>query len=222
MIQLGENLWFLSYPMKMLGLDFRRNVSVIRLASGELVIHSTGPFTADDVTSISAVGKPGWIVDVMLRHDTFSKEGRDAFPGIPFLAPPGFGEHVEFPVEPILPAPWGDELQVIEVGGIPSVREHVFFHPVSRTLIVADLVFNFPPDLPFWNEIVLKLAITGDHHLGMSVPFKSAIKDGDAFKASIAKILAWDFDRVVVGHGVTIENGGKPKLTAVFEKEGYV
>jgi hypothetical protein len=223
MIQpIATNVWLLRYPLPKLGADLRRNVTVIRLSSGALVIHSTGPFAAEDVAAISALGSPKWLVDAMLAHDTFAREGREAFPNASYLAPPGFAMDEEFPVGELLPPPpeWGAELQVLEVEGVPSYGEYVFFHAGSRTLIVADLVFNFGSDEPVWTELMLKLAVTGDHHPGMSRPFKSAIEDEDAFRSSMDAMFAWDFDRVIVGHGDVIETGGKEKVTAMLRGAG--
>lgn len=93
MKSLAENLWVLPYSLRLSGGNLGRMVTVIRLGSGELAIHSTGPFTPGDVVAISGLGKPGWLMDVMRRHDTFSKRGREAFPGLPFLAPEGFSMH---------------------------------------------------------------------------------------------------------------------------------
>jgi hypothetical protein len=44
------------------------------------------------VATIRALGEPAWLADGTLRHDTFVKEGRAAFPGMPYLAPEGFSE----------------------------------------------------------------------------------------------------------------------------------
>jgi hypothetical protein len=41
----AENIWVLPYSLRLFGADLRRMVTVIRLRSGELIIHSTGPFT---------------------------------------------------------------------------------------------------------------------------------------------------------------------------------
>ena len=90
----------------------------------------------------------------MLLHDTYAREGRDAFPEVPFLAPRGFSERVGFPTLSLLPAPaeWAGEIEVIELAGAPRLKEHVFMHIPTRTLIVADLVFNFPPDEQGWER----------------------------------------------------------------------
>src|SRR4051812_45173463 len=99
---LAENLWLLPYPLPKLGADLRRNVTLVRLSSGEVVVHSTGPFTVEDIGAIQALGTPSCIVEAMLHHDTFANEGRAAFPAIPYLAPEGFSKLVDFPVAPIL------------------------------------------------------------------------------------------------------------------------
>lgn len=222
MKQIAENLWSLTYPLRLFGADLRRNVTVIRLSSGKLLIHSMGPFSRKDAGAISALGEPSWLIEAMLSHDTFSQEGRDLFPGVPLLAPIGFSERVKFPVEPLLPPPsaWGREIQVLAILGNDTYGEHVFFHERSRTLIVADLVFNFGPDEPLWTELMLKAAVGMDHHPGMSRPFRAAIDDEAAFRRSMDEMLEWDFDRVIVGHGDLIEAGGRKKVAALLDHAG--
>ncbi len=220
---LAENLWLLAYPLKMLGADLRRNVTLIRLRSGKLVIHSTGPFTLEDVAAIRALGEPGWVLDGILRHDTFAKEGRAAFPGIPYLAPEGFSEVVGFPTELIVPAPveWDGELLALEIQGAPVARDTALLHLPSRTLILTELVFNFGDHEPLWTELLLRVAVGGEHHPGMSRPFKAGVKDEASFNSSLAAILAWDFERVIVGHGDVIESNGKAKLRAALAAAGF-
>jgi len=222
MRQIAENLWLLAYPLSRLGADFRRNISIIRLQSGQLIIHSTGPFAPGDVAAISALGKPGWLVDAMLQHDTFAQEGRDAFPTLPYLAPEGFSTNLDFPTGSLLPPPaeWENEVDVLRIEGVPAYQEHVFLHRRSRTLIVADLIFNFGPDEPAWTEILLRVAVGSEHHPGMSRPFRAAIKDEAAFRASMETVLGWDFDRMVVGHGDFVESHAREKIEALLKHLG--
>lgn len=219
----AENLWMLVYPLKMLGVDVRRNVTIIRLKSGKLVIHSTGPFTSEDVAEIRTLGEPGWILDGILRHDTFARHGREAFGGIPYLAPEGFSDEVGFPTEVIVPAPeeWSGELLALEIQGAPDARDTALLHVPSRTLILTELVFNFADEQPLWNELLLRVAVGSHHHPGMPRPVKAGVKDEAAFKDSLEAILAWDFDRVIVGHGDIIERDGKAKLSAALEAAGF-
>lgn len=218
----APDLWTLSFPLRMLGVDLQRNVTVLRLPSEKLIIHSTAPFSHDDVASIQHLGEPGWIIDTLLRHDTFSEQGTKAFPGIPYLVPDGFvAEGVS--TAPLLPPPveWNGEVDVLLVGGAPSFGEVVMLHRPSRTLIVADLLFNFPGKHGIVMELFLKVgAVGGKHDPGVTRPFKRAIEDEAAFTESIHRILEWDFDRVIVGHGEMIRSGGKEKLRSALRHAG--
>ncbi len=220
---LAPNLWLLSYPMKMLGVDLHRNVTVIRLASDQLIIHSTAPFTPEDVAAIRGLGEPGWLVDTLLRHDTFAKEGREAFPEVPYLAPEGFSTNLEFSTGSLIPEPqeWRGEVAVLAIDGAPEFGEIVMLHRPSRTLIVADLVFHFSHPEGFWAKTLLTLAtVGGEYEPGVTKPFKQAIKDHEAFEKSVHALLDWDFDRVIVGHGDPIPSGGKEKLRAALKAVG--
>src|SRR3954452_13138518 len=89
---IGQNIWLLRYPLSLLGVSMGRNVTVMRLGGDELIIHSTAPFMTEDVAAIKALGQPGWLVEATLFHDTFAKQGRQAFPALPYFAPEGFGK----------------------------------------------------------------------------------------------------------------------------------
>jgi len=222
-ILIDENVWLLPYPLKMFGADLRRNVTVVRLMCGQLLIHSTAPFIAEDVASIRRLGEPAWLLDGVLRHDTFARQGRDAFPGIPYLAPEGFSELAGVKTAPIIPPPdeWIGELDALEIQGMDDMRDTVILHKTSRTLIITELLFNFSDDQPLWTELLLRAAIGGEHHPGMSRPYRHAVKDEAAFIASMRTILEWDFDRIIVGHGDVMERDGKDKLRAALVHAGF-
>lgn len=205
----------------MLGVDLNRNVAIVRLASGRLIVHSTAPFSPEDVTAIKTLGQPGWLVDSLLRHDTFAAEGRAAFPEIPYLAPEGFSKNLDFPTAPLVPGPveWDGEVVTLAIDGAPEFGEVVMLHRPSRTLIVADLVFHFSHPEGFWAKTLLKLAtVGGEHAPGVSKPFKQAIKNPEAFAASIKTLMSWDFDRVIVGHGTPIASSGKEMIRQALSR----
>ena len=224
MEQLAENLWHLQYTLKLLGADMQRHVAVMRLSSGQAVIHSTGPFTSQDIADINALGPVGWIMDVMLRHDTFSKQGHEAFPQAIFLGPNGFSEVVGFPTEPLLPA-------TVRLGqvksrsflwtGIPSVQEYAVLHRTSRTLIVADLFFDPDPKASGWTHFLMSLVAGRKEGPGISRALKLATKDKVAFRQSLEKIGEWDFDRIIVGHGAIIASDGKRRFHEALHASGF-
>lgn len=219
---IAPDLWVMSFPLKMLGADLQRNVTLMRLPSRKVIIHSTAPFGAIDIETIDRIGEPVWLLDVLLRHDTFSAEGSDAFPAAKYLVPDGFEAH-GVATRPLLPPPpeWEGEVMVAPVNGVPSYGEIAVFHRASRTLVVGDLLFNFRNKRPFWTKLLMKLGcVNGKFNPGVSRPFKNAIEDEAAFAASLRGILEWDFDRIIVGHGDPIAKGGREKLRAAFKAVG--
>ncbi|MES2440678.1 MAG: hypothetical protein V4584_16550 [Verrucomicrobiota bacterium] len=219
---LAPDLWMMTFPLTVLGVDLQRNVTILKLSSGKLVIHSTAPFTPADVEVIHKLGEPAWLADVLLRHDTFAAQGHAAFPQACYLAPDGF-EAEGVTTLPLVPAPdeWAGEVEVAPIMGAPAFSEIVMLHRASRTLIVGDLLFNFEGTQDLLTKVFLKVgAVGGKHDPGMTRPFRNAIEDEAAFADSIRGILEWDFDRVIVGHGVPIRTGGKEKLRATFHDAG--
>ena len=200
-----------------------RVVSVMRLESGRTVIHSTANFASEHLSEIRELGDPGWLVEATNFHDTCAKAGRSAFPEIPYLVPPGFGGAFELDATPISepPSEWGDELSVIEIGGMPKIREHAFFHRPSKTLVLADLCFNLPPEAGRWTHGFLRVASGIRKYPGMSRLFRFHIKDRAAFVESMQKIASLDIERIVVAHGDPLVDNAKSKFLDVLASNGF-
>jgi hypothetical protein len=215
----AENIWTLRYPLPLLGNEFGRVVTLMRLASGKVVIHSTGPFTAEDITAIRELGEPGWLLDATLFHDSFAKEGCRAFERVPYLAPAGFQNVSDVQTRALFPAPpeWSDELEVFPLAGMPKVQEHVLFHGPSRTLIVCDFLFNFWGSSSAWTRFFFRYFMQLQNGVGMSFFFRMMIKDRAAFRESVRPILACEFERIIVGHGEIIAHDAKRILCEELE-----
>ena len=99
------------------------------------------------------------------------------------------------------------ELEQAFFRGRPYENEVAFFHPATRTLILCDLAFNFGPR-DAWPTRVLMSLLRSYGKLGPSKLDPLLIRDRAAARASLDRILAWDFDRVIVAHGDVQESGG--------------
>ena len=88
------------------------------------------------------------------------------------------------------------------------VREVVFCHQESRTLILADLVQSADPGSPPLTRLVKRLMGTYERP-GLPLPFRLGFRDKAAARASVERILSWDFDRILLCHGPIVESGGK-------------
>lgn len=224
MQRVAENLWVKQFPLSLGGGHQDRVVTYIRLASGEILIHSTGPFTPADFVDIKQLGKPTWMIDTMLRHDTFSKQARQVFPDITYLAPEGFTDAAALEIKPLLPAPaaWTPEVEVLLIDGMPAVKEHVVLHTPTRTLIVADLVFNFSPHKSWWTTFFRKTVMGVKAHPDSARLYPMQIKDRAAYDRSIRTLMMRDFDRIIVGHNAIVESNGKQLLAEALANKGML
>jgi hypothetical protein len=89
MKKLAEDLWILPYSLRLLGGDLRRMVTIVRLRSGELVIHSTGPFAPEDVAAILALVNRVGCWKSCFDTTLFPSKDAKPFPGSPFWHPKG-------------------------------------------------------------------------------------------------------------------------------------
>ncbi|MFT4551342.1 MAG: hypothetical protein ACI8XO_000768 [Verrucomicrobiales bacterium] len=184
-----------------------RNVSLLRQAGGKLLVHSRAEFSPVDLAAIREIGEPAWLLEATNMHDTHARSARAALPDIPYLVPPGFKNAEALGAAPISSA--SDELlaegiEIIERQGMPKLREHVIFHRHSKTLVVADLLFNFPIEANWWTRTFLRATAGVKQFPAMSRLLRLYIKDRTAFSESLAQISALDSDRIIVGHGDSI------------------
>jgi hypothetical protein len=80
---------------------------------------------------------------------------------------------------------------------------------------MCDLAFNFGPRAAAPTRLLMRL-LRSYGRFGPSKLDPFLIRDRRAARESLERILAWDFDRVVVAHGDVLESGGHEAL-----REGY-
>ena len=222
--QIADDIAMMSFPFRVFGIDFKRNVTLLRLSDGRVVIHSTAPFTEKDVAAIRRFGEPAWLVDATLLHNTFAKEGRAALPDLPYLAPNGFDKVSGIATQPLDPPPsdWVGEIDVLKIDGTRK-NEHALFHRRSRTLVVADLFFSFPPETRGWPRFfachVMSLPPT---LFGVSRFFRLLINDKQAFERSVMTLLKWDFERIVVAHWTPLETAAKSAVERALRESAFL
>ncbi|MBA3962085.1 MAG: hypothetical protein H0X40_09310 [Chthoniobacterales bacterium] len=219
--QLDDDVLLGQFPLRAFAIDFARNVTLLRLRDGRVLIHSTAPFSAQDVEVMRAFGEPCWLVEATRMHDTFARAGCAALPDVPYLTPNeslrGVAAH------PLLPPPaaWDGEIDLLPLEGLRGTNEHVFFHRRSRTLVVADSLFHFPAETRGWPRFFAQHVMRLPQLVGMSIFFRLMIRDRAAFEDSMRKVLAWDFDRIVPGHREPIQENARDILRASLSSRGF-
>jgi hypothetical protein len=227
---LAPNLWIVDQP------DFNTGVAkigtrmtVIKLASGGLFLHSPTKLDEETKQALDAIGEVRAVVAPSRAHHLFVGDYIKTWPGAKLYGPPGLvgdiqdfrariGARRDLKLDAVLsdePASeWAGEIDQLLFKGATGLNEVVFFHRPSRSVIFTDLVFNVPAD--FKDARIFYTLVGGRGRFGPHRLIRLSIRDRKAARESVAKILEWDFDRVIVTHGDVLESGGKPKFAAAF------
>jgi uncharacterized protein DUF4336 len=222
LIQLSENIWTVGGSHKFAGMEFGTRMTVIRLSTGALLLHS--PVRINNVLrgEIDSLGEVKFIVAPNKFHHLRIKDCKDLYPGAELWGAPGLAKKrkdIEFEGEINDKTCFGleGELEHFIFNGMPAVNEAVFYHPESKTLILTDLLFNFPKDLSPGFKLFLRLfGIYGGPRVDRLVRYVF-LKDREKARDSARKILSLDFDRVLLAHKDIIPSGGKEIVRKAFE-----
>jgi len=210
--QLAENLWVVERPQSFYGLPVGTRMTVIRLAGGRLLLHSPVALDADLRGQLDALGQVCFAIAPNRVHHLYAGDVARAYPGTRLWVAPGLErKRPDLVFEAVLtddaPEAWRAEVAQVFFRGRPYENEVAFFHRASRTLMLCDLAFNFGPGAAAPTRLLMKL-LRSYGHLGPSKLDPLLIRDRRAARESLERILAWDFDRVIVAHGDVQETGG--------------
>lgn len=218
---LAPDLWIQRGPLRRLGVEYGRVGSLIRLAGGDLALVTPGPFSPRLAGAIEALGPLRHLVANNLFHNLFLAEWLAAFPGCLCHAVPGFRQRYGLRVDRELgsAAPdvrWASAFAEYPVEGLPRVGEWLLLHRFSRTLIVGDLLFNLAPPRG-WRQSLMQhlLGLHGGPARGRRYP--GFVTDPQAFRASLERVLAVGFQRLVPAHGAPIETDAMGVLRRVWK-----
>ena len=216
-----EGLLTIDHPLRVGPMPVGTRTTLVRLASGGLLVHSPGPLGGGLRAQIEACGRVEAIVAPNCMHHLFLEENIQAWPSAQVFLAPGLREkRTDLGVGEVLgdtaPEAWAGVLEQIVTTGAPRLAEVAFLHPASRTLILCDLVFNIRSVDSAFARVFMRINGMVGHFGPSRLARLFFFQDRAALRNSIERILAWDFDRVVVGHGEIVESGGRGLLEEAF------
>jgi len=217
---LGEAIWVAERPQRFYGLEVGTRMTVIRLADAGLLLHSPVSLEPALRRELDALGRVRFAVAPNRVHHLYAGQVVSTYPEARLWVAPGLErKRPDLAFASVLgdaaPAAWRGQLDQVFFRGRPYENEVVFLHRASRTLLLCDLAFNFGPETqPVTRWLVRLIGSYG--RFGPSRLDPLLIRDRRAARASLERILAWDFDRVVVGHGDVLESGGREALRAGY------
>ncbi|MYM57122.1 DUF4336 domain-containing protein [Thalassovita mangrovi] len=219
-------IWIADYPVHYAGTRFNARMTVIRLADGRLILHSPGDIDAAGAAQIAALGTPAFIVAPGSYHYLHVASAKAAFPGAEVWICPGVerkAPDLQFDgfLSDTPPEAWAGELDQCLLRGNRIVWEVAFFHRASKVLILTDLIENIGDDTP-GTDWTLKLWWKAVFHMWNhpkpAPEYQIGWSDKKAAKASLERILDWDFDRIILAHGDLIDEDAKSVARQAWQR----
>lgn len=214
---IAADIWIVDGPMvhmAALGMraPFPTRMTLVRLADGGLWCHS--PIAPDEAlfAAIDALGPVRHLVSPNLLHYAHIAAWKRRYPQAIAWASPGVreraaGQHIDVHFDADLddapPPDWAATLDQLRFRGSRVMQEIVFLHRASATLIVADLIENFeasklPAPMRWMARLGGVLDPDGKAPLDMRLTY---LGHRAAARACLARILAWQPQRVILAHG---------------------
>lgn len=225
----GENAWVVDGPaIRFYGLPFSTRMTVVRLANGDLWLHSPTVFDAGLAQGLSELGPVTHLIAPNWIHYAYVAEWQAAYPQATAWAAPGVAEraasrNVEMRIDHDLnvdeaQGPWQGEIEQMVVQGSAVHHEAVFFHNTSATLILTDLIENFEAaKVPWWMGLVGRMAgimdPKGQMPRDMRLTFR---RHHPELRAAVERMLSWQPERIILAHGRWYNTNAEAELRRAF------
>ena len=222
-----NQIWILEYPIRFAGMDLFARTTIIKADNDDLIIHD--PCKIDDAikNEIDSLGVVKFINAPGTYHHLFVTDFQEKYPNAETFVCPGLEKkRPDIKFDWILgskPDPrWEGILEQSIIEGTRYISEVAFFHKPSKTLILVDLLENIGDNyrhkagllLQFWWKVVLRMwnnpKAAPEYQMGWGK--KKIVKIG------LNKILSWDAERVILAHGVNIENNVNNTLRTAWKR----
>lgn len=214
-----------------LPLPFTTRMTIVRLANGDLFLHSPIKFDEGLAKQLEGFGTVRHLVSPNQFHYAHIGEWAKVYPEAITWASPRVRKRararqvdVNFTRELDATAPeeWRREIdQTLFPGGY--FKEFIFFHETSKTLILTDTIINIELDKMSepWRTAT---KLTGMYHphgqifFGMRLPL---LLQRQKAKAAFEKIRSWQPERILLSHGRCFDSRTNEVVARIFGEPAH-
>lgn len=223
----GDGIWVVdSGPLKPAGVPVPLRMTVLRLANGDLALHSPTRFSARLARELGAIGRIAHLIAPNSAHWMFVRDWQAAHPDATTWAAPGLrergqvrrsGVRLDRDLGDDAPGAWAGELRQGIVPGGLGFREAWLFHEASRTLVLTDLIENLELDrMPRFARPLVRLSGAADARPARHLRGLLRL-GGRETKDALRRLLDLDPDRVIFAHGQPFEERAAERLRRAFK-----
>lgn len=223
--EFAENVWVVDGPIVPdTGILFTTRMTVVKLADGSVWIESPVPVSFSTLKEITALGPVRYLLAATPRHFWRLDAWHTLFPEAQLWAarPTSFtlgkgnlplaGYLTDTPT-----SGWSADFDQLEFRGNPLLSEVLFFHKRTRTVIMDDLIQrNPPPQRNGLASVMLRLEGFQSSEGVVGLDMRLTFLNRKLARQSLEKLLAWDFDKLIIAHGPGFESNAKQSVKRAF------
>lgn len=219
----ADGVWVVdSGPQRVLGLPVPLRMTVLRLGDGGLWLHSPVHHTPALAAALEALGPVRHLVSPGTAHWMHLQPWQGAFPEAKLWAPHGVVDRARDQgvalraagvLGPEPPPDWAGQIAQETLLGAGFI-EVAFFHRASRTLVLTDTVQAMEPArLPTGMGLLVRALGAAGPAGGTPRHVRLVLRRyPDHNRATFARLVALEPERVIFAHGAWFEADGTARL----------
>ena len=211
-------VWASERPVWFSGVRLRARTSVIRLDDGRLLIHSPAPQT----DQLAALGEVGWLVIPNCFHHLGTPAAAAAFPAAKIAGPASAAAKnpaLRIDVEIGKLAEQVPEVALFPLAGVPFLDETLLYHRPTETLFGADVILR-ADEHDHWTWRFASRVVGCHKRWRVPPDVKNKVRDKEAASRSLHALERVPIKRMVVAHGVVIEDAPLERLFEAWRLVG--
>ena len=206
--KIDEGVWCLDSYFLSLGCRGSLRMTILKTQSG-LLLYSPVALTAENVASIRALGTVKDIIAPNLMHHMYLRPCIEAFPDANCWVPEGLLEKIGSVTGAQIITP---DVAIGNDSGIKKftltghrIQETIIFHEPSRTLLTADLLYNYQSE-QYPAEKLFFWMIGNYGRPNVAFYHRFSVKNKSSVRSMIDTVVNWPINRIIMSHGRIIES----------------
>jgi hypothetical protein len=217
----AEDIWIANGPrVRFAVASLPTRMIVVRLGDGSLWINSPVAVSGETLNQIEAIGPVRYLVAPTTLHVWRLEMWYKRFPDAQLWGPPKLSQgSSQITFTGILgnaaPPSWAGDLEQLVFKGNLFIEEVEFLHRKSRTLILTDFIQNYQAEAGNVAGNIVK-KISGVLNGGVPMDIRLSFTNRQLGRAAVARLLSWDFDKLIVAHGSCVDHDAKAFVENAF------
>ena len=206
--KIDEGVWCLESYFLSLGCRGSLRMTILKTQSG-LLLYSPVALDAENVASIRALGTVTDIVAPNKMHHMYLRPCVATFPEANCWVPEGLLEKIGSVDGAQTTTPdvvFGNDIGIKQFTfSDHRIQETMIFHEPSRTLLTADLLYNYQSE-QFPAEKLFFWMIGNYGRPNVAFYHRFSVKDKSSVQSMIDTVTSWPINRIIMSHGRIVES----------------